>query len=295
MSKQQAKLGLICVALLWGISYFLDQLAINAGMHSSMINAWRGGLCALTGLVIFHRQLKHLTAYDLRVGIISGIISFLGYYFQTDALRYTTPAKNAFITSLYVIIAPFIIWAIWRERPQRKEWLAMLIAIFGTAFISGLSLTDLHLQSGDLLSLIGAIFWAGQLIVFGRYAGKASSPWVVITLIGLVEFFVGTICTCLFERATFHQIDWLAAIIPLAILAIGITFIAQGLQIISQRQVDPTTAGLILITESLFAGLFSVLFGFDKLTSHLIIGGSLLILANIVMQLDLVHLRKIKH
>ena len=170
----------------------------------------------------------------------------------------------------------------------------MVIAIFGTAFISGLSITDFHLQVGDLLSLVGAVFWAGQLIVFGRYAGKASSPWVVITLIGVVEFFVGTICTCLFERSTFHQIDWLAAIIPLAILAIGITFIAQGLQITSQRYVDPATAGLILITESLFAGIFSVLVGFDQLTSHLVIGGCLLILANVVMQIDLVHLRKIK-
>lgn len=88
----------------------------------------------------------------------------------------------------------------------------------------------------------------------------------------------------LFEGSSFSHIDWVAALWPLAVVAIVITFIARSLQLVAQRYTDPTTASLILMTESLFAAVFSILFGFEKLTPALAIGGALILLANVILQ-----------
>ena len=65
-----------------------------------------------------------------------------------------------------------------------------------------------------------------------------------------------------------------------------ITFAARGIQIKAQRYTDATSASLILMSESFFATLISTLLGYDKLTPQLIIGGILIILANVIMQID---------
>ena len=97
---------LLLVAILWGSSYVFAKLTIQAGMHSGVINACRGTMCVIAGYIIFHKQINQMTWLDFKLGLLMGTINFLGYFLQTDALRYTTPAKNAFLTTLYVAIAP---------------------------------------------------------------------------------------------------------------------------------------------------------------------------------------------
>lgn len=106
-------------------------------------------------------------------------------------------------------------------------------------------------------------------------------------MIGLCQGTFGWITTFLFERPTLGNVHWLQALVPLAILAIGITFLAQGLQITGQAHTDATTAGLILMLESFFGSVMSVLMGYDPLTPQLVIGGIILLIANAIMEVDL--------
>ncbi len=243
---------LLLVAILWGSSYVFAKLTIQAGMHSGVINACRGTMCVIAGYIIFHKQINQMTWLDFKLGLLMGTINFLGYFLQTDALRYTTPAKNAFLTTLYVAIAPLILWLFWHERPQRKTYFAVALAIIGMAVITNVANTGLQLNFGDFLTVVSAIFWALQLIFFGKYAPKVSSPWVVIFMIGLCQGTFGWITTGLFERTNLPQIHWVQALIPLAILAIVVTFLAQGMQITAQQYTDATSAGLLLMLESFF-------------------------------------------
>lgn len=75
--------------------------------------------------------------------------------------------------------------------------------------------------------------------------------------------------------------------IPVVLLAVLVTFIAQGMQLTAQKYTDATSAGLLLMLESFFASLLSVVMGYDHLTWSLIIGGLLLLFANAIMQTDL--------
>ena len=255
-------------------------------MHSGVINACRGTMCVIAGYIIFYKQINKMTWLDFKLGVLMGTINFLGYFLQTDALRYTTPAKNAFLTTLYVAIAPLILWLFWHERPQRKTYFAVALAIIGMAVITNVANTELQLNFGDFLTVVSAIFWALQLIFFGKYAPKVSSPWVVIFMIGLCQGTFGWITTGLFERTNLTQIHWVQALIPLAILAIVVTFLAQGMQITAQQYTDATSAGLLLMLESFFASTMSVIMGYDPLTPQLIWGGLILLLANAIMQIN---------
>lgn len=277
---------LLLVAILWGSSYVFAKLTIQAGMHSGVINACRGTMCVIAGYIIFHKQINQMTWLDFKLGLLMGTINFLGYFLQTDALRYTTPAKNAFLTTLYVAIAPLILWLFWHERPQRKTYFAVALAIIGMAVITNVANTGLQLNFGDFLTVVSAIFWALQLIFFGKYAPKVSNPWMVIFMIGLCQGTFGWITTGLFERTNLPQIHWVQALIPLAILAIVVTFLAQGMQITAQQYTDATSAGLLLMLESFFASTMSVIMGYDPLTPQLIWGGLILVLANAIMQVN---------
>ncbi|MDO4902736.1 MAG: DMT family transporter [Limosilactobacillus sp.] len=278
---------LLLVAILWGSSYVFAKLTIEAGMHSGLINACRGTMAVVAGIIIFFKDFKKMTWTDVKLGMVAGTINFLGYFLQTDALRFTTPAKNAFLTTLYVVIAPFIVWLIWREHPERKAYISIVLSLIGMAIITNVFADGLSLQYGDFITLVSAVFWAGQLIFFAKFAPQASSPWVLIIMIGFCQGLFGWIAALLFERPTFAHVHWVQALVPLAILSILITFLAQGLQLIGQAHTDTTTAGLILMLESFFASVMSVILQYDPLTPQLIIGGIILLLSNAIIQVDL--------
>ena len=117
---------LFIVAILWGSSYVFAKLTVEAGMHSGLINACRGTMCVLAGGLIFFKKIRHMTWVDFRLGLVIGTINFLGYYLQTDALRYTTPAKNAFLTTMYIVVAPFRIRVVLTPRCSRASTSSMV-------------------------------------------------------------------------------------------------------------------------------------------------------------------------
>lgn len=287
MSKRKANLLLLTVAILWGASYIFVRMAINAGMQSGMINAVRGTMCVVGCLIVFNKSIRQTTWFDFKAGLLMGITNFVAYYLQTDGLRFTTPAKNAFITTMYVALSPLLLWIFWHERPRRKTYFVIPLALIGMGILTNVTATGLALNYGDLLTLISSIFWALQLIFFGKIASKASSPWIIIFMIGLIQGIAGWCVSFTTETQTFAHIHWIQALIPVALLAILVTFVAQGLQITAQKYTDATSAGLLLMLESFFASVLSVILGYDSLTHSLIIGGAILLLANAIMQTDL--------
>lgn len=287
MSKRKANCWLLFVAIIWGFSYIFVKIALNAGMHSGMINAARGSICVLGCLLFFGSKIKQMTAFDFKVGLLLGIINFVAYFSQTDGLRFSTPASNAFLTTMYVVLAPILLLVFWHERPRLKTYFVIPLAVLGIAILTQVFQHGLHLQYGDLLTLISAIFWALQIIYFGKLAPRASSPWVIIFMIALVQGSAGWLTTLTTERATLAHINWPHAMTSVILLAVLVTFVAQGMQLTAQQYTDATSAGLLLMLESFFASLLSVIMGYDHLTPSLIIGGVLLLFANSIMQTDL--------
>ncbi|MBB1085876.1 DMT family transporter [Limosilactobacillus fastidiosus] len=285
-SKSTANLLLVFVTVLWGSTYIFNKMVVNARMQSGTINAVRGAMCVIGGIILFHRQLRQANRFDIKIGLIVGVVNFCGYYLRTLGLRYTTPAKSSFITVTYVILTPLVLWLFWHERPKFKIIFAIPLSLTGMAILTGITTSNWHLQPGDLITFLSAFFWAFQIIIFGKYASRASSPWIIITLIGAVQVICGTPLALTMERSSLAHVNWLQALLPLLIVAVVITFAARGIQIRAQKYTDATSASLILMSESFFATVISVLLGYDQLSPRLVLGGILIIMANVIMQLD---------
>lgn len=285
LTKLQANLALTLTAVIWGAGYIFSKQATNAHMPAGMINGLRGTIYAILVLLFFPKVIRHMTKKEFRIGLIAGILNLAAYQLQTVGLIYTTPGNNAFLTAIYVVLIPFIMWIVFRDAPAPKSYLAIAICVLGMLVLTGVFQHGLTIHFGDILVIASAFLYAGQIVYFGSVAASIN-PWIVAFMLGACQAVGGFLITFTTETAVFAQINWHAAIAPIIILGVLSSFGAQSLQLIGQKFTDPTPAGLIMMTESVFGSLFSVLFGFEPFTMNLLAGGLLILVAILIMQLD---------
>jgi len=204
---------------------------------------------------------------------------------QSTGLESTTPSNCSFITSAYVILLPLIAWLFFKKVPPVKIYLAIILCVLGMVFLTGIITTGFRFHMGDFLTILTAVFYAFQMTYYG-YATKQARPQILAFQLGFIQAILGTFYALTIDYHQLAQINWGAAIGPVLYLGVVANFAAQVLQVSSQRYTDTVTAGLVLMTESLFASLVSILFHVEPLTQHLLIGGSLIIVATVIAQFD---------
>ncbi|MBP1760325.1 MAG: protein of unknown function transrane, partial [Firmicutes bacterium] len=99
--------SLILVGMIWGLNFTLIKFAIGIIPPMEFIGL-RFFIAALILMIIFQKHLRATQRAELLAGSIIGIFLFLGFLTQTIGLQYTTPGKSGFITSLYIVIVPFM-------------------------------------------------------------------------------------------------------------------------------------------------------------------------------------------
>lgn len=252
--------------LIWGASFVLMDIALES-LPTFFILAVRFSGAAVIMLLIGFRELKKLDGKYLGGGALMGVLLLLSYIFQTYGLTLTTPGKNAFLTSVYCVIVPFLSWFVIRKKPDKYNVLAAFICIAGIGFISLKS--DLTVGLGDLLSLICGVFFALHIIACGHYI-TGRSP----ILLAAVQFTVAGVLawagTLIFEP--FPASVSLAAGLDLAFLTVMATALCLSLQIFGQKHTPPPQASVIMTFEAVFGAGASILFYGEKLTPTLFTG-----------------------
>lgn len=292
LSKTQANMALLLVAFIWGTSYTFIKQAIAAQMPPGVINTFRGLIFAALIYLFFHKIINSMTRVEFRIGLFAGIINCIVLQVQTVGLQYTTPSNSSFLTATYVVILPFVTWLVYRKQPPVKSYLSISLCIVGMIYLTGVADNGLHIQLGDLLSVLAAFALSVQIVYYGSVATGAR-PQIVAFMLGITQAVISIPYSLIFERDVFQLINWSHAILPVIILGATASFAAQTIQITCQKYTDTVTTGLILVTESLFASLVSVFFGVEQLTKKLIIGGTIIILALVVMQFNFEWLKNI--
>jgi len=126
-------------------------------------------------------------------GLIAGGVLFSAASLQQVGLLYTTAAKAGFITGLYIILVPVIGLAL-RHKTGANTWVGALIAMAGLYYLSVTE--EFTIGYGDLLQVIGALFWAIHLLVLDHYSNRvapirlAGVQFVVCGLLSLGTAFV---------------------------------------------------------------------------------------------------------
>ena len=212
-------------------------------------------------------------------GILAGILVFFGASFQQVGLIYTTAGNAGFITGLYVVIVPIMGLAI-GQRTTTGTWLGVLLAVAGLYM---LSFTEtLTISWGDFLVLIGAFFWAAQVLVIGWL-----SPQTDTIKLAFMEFMV---CSGISLAVAFaiETTTWQAisdAAIPLLYGGLASVGIAYTIQILIQKKTHPAHAAIIMSLEAVFAVLGGWLFLGEVLSYKGIIGCCLMLAGMVLSQL----------
>ena len=217
-----------------------------------------------------------------RAGLLCGFMLFAASSLQQMGLVTTTAGKAGFITALYVVLVPVAAWLLFKKNPGRIIWLGVALAVFAL-YLLCMPAGGFSLQSGDLLLLGCAACYTVQILCVDYYAPKVSG-----VRLARDEFLITGVLSMLIAVFT-ETIAWEGireALIPILYSGIMSGAVGFTLQIIGQRDTDPTIASLLMCLESVFAVLTGAIVLGEKMTVRETAGCILMFFAVILAQLS---------
>ena len=217
-----------------------------------------------------------------RAGLLCGFMLFAASSLQQMGLVTTTAGKAGFITALYVVLVPVAAWLLFKKNPGRIIWLGVALAVFAL-YLLCMPAGGFSLQSGDLLLLGCAACYTVQILCVDYYAPKVSG-----VRLARDEFLITGVLSMLIAVFT-ETIAWEGireALIPILYSGIMSGAVGFTLQIIGQRDTDPTIASLLMCLESVFAVLTGAIVLGEKMTVRETAGCILMFSAVILAQLS---------
>ena len=278
-----AHLLLLGVVMVWGATFALIKSALQDA-SPLLFNLLRMTLAFAVLATIHHKRLRGLGRGTLSIGLIVGLFLAAGYQFQTAGLARTTAAKSAFITGLVVVIVPMLT-AIPALRPPNAHapgWSAAAGAVL--AFAGLLLLTTpagtvwrnlfSSMGTGDLLTLVCALAFAGHLVALARASQRVPAGQIATLQIGsaaLVMLATLPLGGALYLHLTARLV---VALLVTSLLATAAAFTIQSW---AQQHLPPTHTAILLTLEPVFAAITSVLVLGERLGLRSLAGAGLIL------------------
>ena len=294
----RSSLLLVLTALIWGVAFVAQDVAMDS-MPPFAFNALRMALAALalipvcmwndarvrrtgapmpTGEGTSIRRMSPAQRRQLLTGgaICGALLAIASSFQQLGIAAGGGAGKAGFVTALYIVLVP-LTGLFFRKRVHALVWLAVAVSTVGLYLLC--VKTGLTLDVGDIYLILCAFSFTAHILVIDRVSKridcvKLSCIQFIVSafLCGLVSLFT--------ETFALHSI--LDCAVPL--LYAGVLSGAAGytLQMIAQRDVEPTVASLIMCLESVFAVLAGWLLIGERLSPRELVGCALM-LAGIVL------------
>lgn len=286
--RLKADLLLFMVAIIWGTAFVAQGIAGQYGIAY----LYNGVSFMLAGVILlpFIPRNTTISNEQWKWMFVAGVVLCIATAMQQVGLLFTKVANASFLTSLYAVFTPFLLWIGFRERPHWVDLIAVTLAGIGAFMLS--TAGQMQVQAGDALELTGSLFWALHFVILGKYASKfesisfASGHFIISGFINLViGLFVEDI-------SVLTALPLIGAILYRATLSIGIGY---TLQVWGQKHTPPTDAALILGLEAVFAVLAAWLILKQTLFPVQIIGCVIIFAAVLVSQFKSWTSGKIEH
>jgi len=295
-STIRSDLLLLFAAVIWGFAFVAQRMgmehigpflfnairfAMGAGVLLVVVklrDSWRQSSTDHRPSTTDHRPSTIDHRPSTIYGLLLGLILFAGATFQQAGIVYTTAGNAGFITGLYVILVPFFGMFI-GQKAGVNLWGGAILATFGLYFLSVTE--NFSISKGDLLVLIGAIFWAVHVLYTGWLSPRTSVLRLAITQY-VVCAVMSMMAAFLFESNTLQGIY--KASIPLlygGLLSVGVAF---TLQIIGQKKAPPAHTAIILSLEAVFAVIGGVMILSETMTDRKWIGCSMMLAGMLLAQ-----------
>ncbi|MCI5830761.1 MAG: DMT family transporter [Treponema sp.] len=275
--------ALIMTAAIWGFAFVIVKDSLNYIGPTWMVGI-RFVIAAVCLSLIFIPRFKKLDKSTFLHGCLLGVFLFTAYETQTIGCSFTTAGKNAFLTTIYVILVPLLGWPVFKKKPQWFVWIAALLSVTGIALLAlnGETGRWYLMNKGDVLTLVCGFFYAVHIIA-GAFFVKNED----VVLLTVFQFFVSGILGLIIapfadaplDLTLFTKSNVVVSLLYLGLLSTMVAFLLQNLGL---KYVPSSLASLFLSLESVFGVLFSCLVLGEHLTLKMA-SGCVLIFAAIVM------------
>ena len=252
----------VLAAFIWGTAFVAQSVGSGYVGAYTFLAARSWLACAfLLGLMFVRHGIRRRQGSRLPFwikprtliwgGVFCGTALFAASAAQQMGIGTTSTAKAGFLTALYVVLVPALgLFA--GRRPGAKLWVCVLISVAGLYLLCMAGRDTLSLTGGEWQLLLCALLFSFQILLVDHFG-----PLLDGVQLSFAEFLMtavlSTIFMFLFEAPTLDQLAGAAvAIAYCGILSSGVGY---TLQIIGQKNLDPTIASLAMCLESVFSAL----------------------------------------
>lgn len=283
---------LVLTALIWGSAFVAQSVGMDyiGPFTFNSLRCLLGGLVLLPVIWFMGRRKEVDEPADRRVerkdpktlwigGLLCGIALAAASSLQQIGLVYTSAGKAGFITALYILIVP-LLGLFLGKKVSIRTWAGVGLAVVGMYFLC--IKEGFFISYGDFLVVVCAFIFSLHILIIDYF-----SPKVDGVKLSCIQFWVsGILCAVpmvISEKPALDAV--LAAYAPLLYAGVLSCGVAYTLQIIAQKNTDPTVASLILSLESVFAALTGWLVIHETLSPKELFGCLLVFAAIILAQL----------
>ena len=257
-------------------------------------------LAALILLVWQARKLGQTTRGEVRQGIELGVFATLGTILQSDGMQFTSASTSAFLTQLYAVLIPAYVALRLRRSPGARVWLCGFLVLAGVAILGRFDWKTLTFGRGEWETLGCSVFFMGQILCLERREFAANDP-IRLTLVMFVTQAVVFSVLLLLAAPSTTAVWQLASSLPWTGLTLVVTLLCTVAAFLIMNRWQPkitaTEAGLMYCFEPIFGSLLALVlpalysawcgisYANETATWALLLGGTLITLANALLQL----------
>lgn len=290
MKQLRANLLLLLTAMIWGAAFVAQSVAMDdIGPFTFLCSRSILGGIVLLPVIWFRGKRKDPSAPKEKTdgkplllgGLFCGAALFTASAFQQIGIQETTAGKAGFITAMYMILVP-ICGLFFGKRPGLRVWGAVAAALAGMYLLclygSGLE----GLNRGDLLEMACAVGFTVHILVIDHFSAKVDG-----VKMSCIQFFVCGILAFFFMMLLEKPsvLGLLAAAAPVLYAGVLSSGVGYTLQIVAQKDTDPTVASLLMSLESVFSLIFGWILLHEAMTAVELLGCALMFGAIIWVQL----------
>ena len=285
MSVLKSNLLLLLAAAIWGFAFVAQRVGMeHVGPFTFNGLRFMLGSLSLIPLILYYRvdsrPMRREWKNSVPAGLLAGTVLFIGASLQQIGLIYTTAGKAAFVTCLYIVLVP-LLGIFLRQSVGKGTWLGCILAIAGLYFLC--IKESASIQTGDLLELIGALFWSFHILIIGYFSRR-----VDILKLSIMQFVTCSVLSLITAVITETIIiaDIINAAVPIlygGICSVGIAF---TLQAAGQKHAPPAHAAIILSMETVFAVIGGFLILGEQIEGQEMIGCALMLAGMLISQLQ---------
>ena len=280
---------LLLAATIWGVAFVAQSVGMEyVGPFTFLASRSVIGALVLMPYILLREKKKGKKrpedAGDVKLlvkgGVCCGCLLFVASILQQVGIVYTTVGKSGFITAMYIVIVP-ILSIFLKKKAGAKVWVGVVLAVVGLYFLC-MTAGNISLQKGDVLTFLWAVTFSFHILTVDYFA-----PQLDGVKLSCIQFatcgVLSTIGMFLFETPTVDAV--LAAWLPILYAGALSSGVAYTLQIVGQKDMDPTVASLILSLESVVSVLAGWVILGQALSARELAGCGLVFAAVILVQL----------